>query len=449
MSDTEDTNDTNIRRAKLAKRVVDAAKPEEHRYVIWDEILKGFGLQILPTGNKSYVFDYRTAEGRPKRPTIGKTSALTPDEAREIAKDYAAKVRAGGDPQADRENRRDALTVSAMLDLYAASPKFTGKSQEKQKIDSGQIERHLKPLLGKRHADQLDQDDIRRAFAGIRDGKTAGEYKTGPRGLARVTGGEGAARYAIRLLRAAFVWATEQRPKPLVSENPCIGVDIGVDGEREIHLEAKHYQQLYETLDRQEAEHRLRSDDADLFRLYALTGARQSEMVRLRWRYVDLKAGRIVLPPTRHKTGAKTRKPKVISLPAAAQAIIARQPEGKPDDLVFPPSNGKGFKSPKRAWRKVRTEAKLPDYVDGKPIGTHGLRHGVGSWLAMGGAQEQQIMTVLGHKQSSTVQRYIHMANETKAALAERAAGPALAGMAAAAGDPKATVTPLKGAKRS
>jgi integrase len=174
-----------------------------------------------------------------------------------------------------------------------------------------------------------------------------------------------------------------------------------------------------------EAERRIRSPVADAIRLIALTGCRRGEAAELRWRHVDLKKGRIVLPPQSHKTGRKTGKPREIILAAAAQAIIARQGEGTPDGFVFAPTHGDGAIALSKAWRKVRAEAKLPS-----SLGLHGLRHSVASHLAMGGAQAAEIMTAMGHRQLSTVQRYIHFASSARQALAERAASIALAGMA-------------------
>ncbi len=54
-------------------------------------------------------------------------------------------------------------------------------------------------------------------------------------------------------------------------------------------------------------------------------------------------------------------------------------------------------------------------------------------------------MAALGHRKLATSQRYVHFADEARKALAQRAAGPALAGMAAAAGVPRANVVRLKG----
>ena len=177
---------------------------------------------------------------------------------------------------------------------------------------------------------------------------------------------------------------------------------------------------------------------ADAIRLIAMTGARRGEITGLRWQHVDMKGGRIVLPASGHKTGRRTGKPRMIHLPAAAQQIIACQTEGGPDDFVFAASKGKGTISLAKAWRAIRAEAGLP-----KGIGLHGLRHSLATLLAVGGAQAAEIMTSLGHRQMSTTTRYLHFADTARAALAERAAAPALAGMAAASGMPKADVIAL------
>jgi integrase len=420
---------------RISKRIVDAARAGKKPAFIWDSTLPGFGLLTLPSGAKSFVFQYRTGEGRTRRATVGKVGALTPDQARTIAEGMSRTVKAGGDPLADKAAVRAAPTVAGLLDRYVASAAYAQKSPTTQKNGIGQIERHLKPLIGKRLVSHLGQDDIRRAFAAIRDGETAARVKTGPRGLARVTGGEGAARYAIRLLRAAFSWALAER---LIERNPATGVDIGRDGEREAVLDADDYARLFASLARMETELRLRPAVADAIRIIAMTGARRGEISRLRWRYVDMKGGRVVLPVGGHKTGRKTGKPRVIHLPAAAQQIVARQSEGGPDDFVFQPAKGEGPTSLAKPWRSVRAEAKLP-----AGIGLHGLRHSLATLLAVGGAGAPQIMESLGHRQLSTASRYLHFADTARRALAERAAAPALAGMAAASGKPKAAVVAL------
>jgi len=419
--------------ARISKRVVDAARPGRKPAFLWDDRLPGFGLLTLPTGAQSFVFQYRTAEGRSRRATVGKVGTLTPDQARTLAERMARVVKDGGDPLQDRQDARNALTVAGLLDRYLESAHYATKAAKVQQTGRGEIERHLKPLLGRRIAAKVEPDDIKRTFAQIRDGKTAKTVKTGFRGLARVRGGEGVARHAMRLLRAAFRWAKAER---LIERDPSEGINFGRDGEREATLDADHFARLFATLATMESERRLRSAVADAIRTIAMTGARRNEIAALRWRDVDMKGGRIVL--VRHKTARSTGKPRTINLPAAALGIIARQPAGGSNAFVFPATKGAGPVQLAKPWRSIRREAGLPG-----DTGLHTLRHSVASALAVGGAGAPEIMQAMGHRQLATVARYLHFADTARAALAERAAAPALAGMAAAKGAPKADVLEL------
>jgi integrase len=421
--------------ARITKQLVDSTKPGRDRAFLWDDRLPGFGLLVLPSGSRSFLFQYRTREGRSRRITIAKVGTMAPEQARVIAQGFAHMVRTGGDPLADKQAARDALTVGELLDAYVASPHYATKAPSTRATGKGQIAAHLRPLLGRRYTDKLTQDDIRRCFASIRDGRTAKSTKTGPRGLSRVTGGEGAARYACRLLRAAFQWAVAER---LIERDPSSGVAFGGDGMRDTVLDGPGYTRLFETLATMEAARRLRPAVADAIRIIAMTGARRGEVTGLRWNHVDLQGGRIVLPPSAHKTGAKTGAPRVIALPAAAQAIISRQPASDPAGYVFLATKGDGPISLAKPWDIVRREASLP-----AGIGLHALRHSVATSLAISGAAAPEIMATLGHRQLSTVARYLHFQTDARAALAERAAAPALAGMAAAAGMPRAAILPL------
>jgi len=431
---------------RISKRVVDAAGPAEDgsRRIIWDSALPGFGLLVLPSGVKSFLYQYRTREGRQRRATIGKVGTLTPEQARQIAEGMSAAVKAGGDPLEAKAVARDAITMGELFDLYLASETFAKKADSTRAIDRGRINRHLRPLVGRHYPDRVTAEIVLKLFRDISAGKTAKVEKTRARGRAVVKGGEGTARAAMRLLSAVFTWARAQRP-PYAPANPVEGLSFGSDGQRETILEsADDYARLFQTLDRLERETRVRGPVADAIRVIALTGARRGEVAGLVWRHVDLKSGRIVLPPGRHKTGGRTGKPRIITLPSAAQTIIARQPAGQPDDLVFAPAKGEagGPAALSKPWRLIRQEAGLPE-----GIGLHGLRHSLASLLAMSGAEASQIMEALGHRQLSTSQRYVHFADKARAALAERAAAPVLAGLAAASGLEPAAVVPLKAKK--
>ncbi len=419
---------------KLAKKTVDEVQPGDKEKFIWDTELKGFGLKIFPSGAKTFVYQYRTPEGKPRRYTIGKYSnTLTADQARKMAKDVEHDVRSGIDPMGEKKARRDALTVNELLDLYEASERFTSNAESTQATDRGRIKWHLRPLLGKVIADKLTTEQIKRAHGAIKEGKTATRVKTVARGLAKVAGGEGTANKCVLLLSAMYAWAIANK---YVKENPAARMKCGATGTRDTILEnAADYKRLFETLQKMQDEKRIRQATADAIRFIALTGARRGEVTGLLWQWVDLKSGMITLPPKAHKAGHKTGKPRIIALPSEAQAIIARQSQGEPDSRVFRPAKGTGPLSFGKAWPALRTEAKLP-----ADLGLHGLRHSIGSQLAMAGASAVELMETLGHKQITTTLRYIHFAEQARSTLAERAASVATAGMK----ESKDNVVPLK-----
>ena len=92
---------------KISKRTVDAAMPDPPRRVIlWDEALKGFGLLVLPSGVKSYFFNYRNKHGRQRRVTIGKHGKWTPELARGQAEALHRAVAEGRDSLQEKQDDR-------------------------------------------------------------------------------------------------------------------------------------------------------------------------------------------------------------------------------------------------------------------------------------------------------------------------------------------------------
>ena len=101
---------------KIARRTVAAIDPTDKPVVYYDESLKGFGLLVRPSGSRSWIVEYRPGAGgrsiAKKRIVLGSPDAVTPEQARDMAKDILAKVRLGADPAAERAEARAADTVS-------------------------------------------------------------------------------------------------------------------------------------------------------------------------------------------------------------------------------------------------------------------------------------------------------------------------------------------------
>jgi integrase len=409
-------------------------RPSEQDLFYWDAELTRFGLRQKrrrpdgTAGALSYLIQYRNREGISRRYTIGNANALTPDEARRIARSLLARVddpRERHDPAADKTEARAAVTFKGLVDAYLTSDRWQNKAPGTRAIEAGLITNHLLALLGKRIAREITRRDVERAFEDIREGKTALDKPSGkPRGRIRVTGGLGVARRTLQLASPIFVYGLDHG---IISTNPCVGLKLGSSGTRDTIVEDEtQYAGLFRALAELEQEKAITEPAADALRLITLTGARRGEILNLRGRHLDLARQRLVLAPHEHKAGRRTGRPKIVSLPAAAVTILrTRVAAGiKPDDLVFKSSKPGAPISLKKPWARVRECAGLP-----RSLTMHGLRHSIGSHLAMNGASGPEIQAALGHATIVASVRYIHFAEARRNALAERAAAPAVAGL--------------------
>lgn len=140
------------------------------------------------------------------------------------------------------------------------------------------------------------------------------------------------------------------------------------------------------------------------------TGARKSEILKLRWRDVDLKNRIIRLEETKNKERR--------ALPLAGKAfelISDLRARGNPvDAFVFPRPDGKKPIAIKRAWLSALKNAEIKDFK------FHDLRHSAASYLAMNGATLAEIAEVLGHKTLQMVKRYAHMSEQHTMSVVER-----------------------------
>src|SRR5580693_5155710 len=159
----------------ITKPVCDAALATGRQYAIWDTELKGFGLRVNSTGVKTFVIRYRVGGGRKavgRMHVIGRYGPLTAEKARKDAKIALAEVAAGGDPQGGRAKARDEMKLDELCDLYIAEGCAT-KKPSTLVTDKVRIERHIKPLLGRKRVSDVNRADIERFLSDVAAGKTA------------------------------------------------------------------------------------------------------------------------------------------------------------------------------------------------------------------------------------------------------------------------------------
>ncbi|MFD0985502.1 tyrosine-type recombinase/integrase [Methyloligella solikamskensis] len=393
---------------KLSKSVVDRAQPKAGDYFIWDGELKGFGVKIAKGGRKTYVCKYRAGRGRSaptRRMTIGAHgSPWTTDQARAEARKVLGRAINGADPARERQEAKKQITVAELCDLYLEQGTGT-KKPSTLATDRGRIERHIKPLLGKKKVPDVTRADIKRFLQDIASGKTANDEKTGPRGRAIVKGGKGTATRTVGLLGGIFSFAFDSG---LITENPVRGVKRFPDNKGQRYLSQNELASLGQAFDKA-AEEDTNPFAVAILKLLIFTGARRGEIEALKWKEVDLEAGYLRLADS--KTGQKA-----ILLSAGALEVLSQVQRFEGREHVFPSSSGDGyFVGTPKAWRKIREAAGLAD------VRIHDLRHSFASIAVSGGASLPIVGALLGHSDSSTTQRYAHLHDDPLKAASEAA----------------------------
>lgn len=387
-----------LRGQRITKRVCDAVWTSGARIAIWDPDLKGFGLRVTAAGVKTFVVRYRVGGGRAgveRLHTIGRYGPLTAERSRELARLALADVAAGGDPQGGRAKARAEMTVASLCDLYLAEGCGTKRAITIY-TDKGRIERHIKPLLGRKRVSDLSRADLERFLADVAAGKTATVEKTKKQGKAVVTGGQGAATRALGLLGAIMAFAVARK---LRADNPAQGVKRFADKKCERFLSPAELGRLGTVLEAMEAEG-VHPYGPAIVRLLAFTGARRSEIATLKWREVDLERGALRLETS--KTGQKA-----LNLSPGAAAILAGLTPVSGTPFVFPASRGAGnYQGVAKVWIKARDRAGLAD------VRLHDLRHTFASFGAGGGFGLPVIGALLGHRHAATTARYAHLADD-------------------------------------
>ncbi|QDG79369.1 site-specific integrase [Labrenzia sp. PHM005] len=389
---------------RLSKRVIDAAKPGAKQKFLWDDTLKGFGLLVLPSGKKSFVYQYRTLGGRSRRLTLGPYGALTPTEAKRMASELVVRVRNGDDPMATRHAFRAAPTINDLLDKYWSDHVLVHNAKTTQSTLQHIIKSILRPHLGTMKVTELTRRDIVELHS---------KLKHTPR-QANMT-----LSVLSKALNLAEVWGW----RPELS-NPVRLIKRYKEAERDRFLSDQELGRLGTTLEQadtiglpwvitascktrkhlpKDAENRrtpVSKPALYVIRLLLHTGARLSEILTLQWSHVDLENRTLALP-SRKGDG---RKPHPVS--DTVMELIGQLAETKRSNYVIPRDGDATRHVSKEvvetAWRRIRKHAQIED------VRLHDLRHTVGTLAAQSGGNAFLISHLLRHRNVTITNRYVN-----------------------------------------
>ncbi len=409
-------------RARLTETMVRDLKPDpKNKIRIWDTGLPGFGVYVTPKGSKSFFVNYRT-NGKERRATIGKVGHTTVIEARKLAARTLADVTEGKDPLQEKQRLSATMTFKEFWKLYTddAWPRWKGTTRNhNQRIWEKTVPKKLKT----RRIDTLRVADFAALHRSLKETPAH-------------------ANLTARVLKAAFNKAIEWE---LLESNP-VKIKPYPMKKRERFLTSEEFRILFEAIaleedlggkravkrqgeskgqggkGKKETESRgISPHSATLFRLLILTGCRLGEIKDARWDYVRWEDGVLELPDS--KTG---RKRVVLSSFALQELekLLKIKTKGNPY-IIEGIVTGKQLNNAQRPWRRVkaragellnkrREEANL-EQLERNPfddVRIHDLRHSFASVAVTSGMGLPIIGKALGHSQSSTTERYAHLAND-------------------------------------
>lgn len=329
------------------------------------------------------------------------------------------------DAHGHRDVTEQSATVDALFDEWLAAPGRGGRPRAASSTyqERRRYERHVRPVLGKAAPNRVRTVDLNRLY----DRLIAGGLS--PTSVRRVH----------QLLSAMFSWAVS---RGLADSNPAVGArppsaPTAQPSAPELHV----IDALLDAAAEVDRELLL------VIRLGAVSAARRSELVALRWNHVDLdagavtiEAGEVVVPgaergaPRRVTTSTKTNEAGTLSLDDETVALLVahreRQDEAAgacgaviPDDAYVFAATVDGS----RAWhpdtfsaRMERLSATVPGADD---VTLKSLRAFTASELEASGADLTTAQAVLRHRSSQTTARHYRAARDARVRSATRGLG--------------------------
>jgi len=365
---------------KLTKRTVEAQSPGQKDTILWDTDLKGFGCKVTPSGRRSYFLYYRNASGSQRRPAIGTHGEITAEQARKIAQEWLHDIAKGNDPSKERHKKRRAPTVTVVCKRFLDEYSSQRNKSETYRNYRSLIDRFILPAWGHRKIEDITRKDV---------SELHNQHRETPYQANRLLS------VISKMMNLAEVW--EYRPD---GSNPALHVKKFDEHKRERFLSPDELGRLSTVLNEIEKAGSEMQSCVDAVRLLIATGCRLSEILELKWEYVDLDRQRLNLPDS--KTGAK-----VVHLNGLALEIL-KGIEHQPDNpyVIVGKKAGSHLINLQKPWRRIRKQAGLAN------IRIHDLRHSYASFAAGLGHDLHMIGKLLGHTQPQTTHRYAHLADD-------------------------------------
>lgn len=367
----------------LTTRIISKATSSNKSYILWDSIVKGFGVRVYPGGRKSYIIRYRNPLAPdPRRKqflTLGDTRAITLPNARNIASRLILAARSGhSDLALEARAHRQAPTVNEVLDRYFdeyANARLANRTLKPNTIRTySMLARTIvRPSLGHLRITAVRKTHIENAVLQASQSKH---------------------NLTLNFLHLFFKLCEKWELIPRHG-NPTPTDRFHIPP-RDRTLTDTEIKRLILSLDH----FRPRFTTAVAAIEFAmLTGLRIGEILSIEWSHINDEDMRLFLPDT--KTGARFH-----DLPDSAFDIL--RPLPRTHSHVFISKRGRpiSYNTINRFFIRLRTHAGLPD------IRIHDTRRTFMTRAARAGFNAHVIRDLLGHRSAQTADRYVRHVGE-------------------------------------
>jgi integrase len=319
----------------LTHRTIETLRPAEAPYRVPDQRCKGLAVRVAPSGVKTWDLAYRIrGTAKMRRLSLGRTTDVSLEQARERANELTSAARAGRDLIGEEGEARDAaasrITVGSLIDLYLRR-RVVGRLRTAKTIES-RLRRTLTPIL-QRYAVEICRRDIRELLNAMVDQGKARE-----------------AEKRRQVCTAMFRWALSQ---DIVEADPTAGLEVYDRGTlRDRVLTVEEIETLWRWLDSGS----LSPDSADVLKLERALGARCGEISGLRAEEIDRQKWIWTLPPAR----SKNKRQRVTPIVGVAREILERRLAGVQKGPLFVIENGAVITSAHVGHYLLTRGARLP-----------------------------------------------------------------------------------------
>ena len=385
------------------REAINALRPMERPYTLWDTEIKGFGVKVLPSAQMSYVVQFRMGKGRSAKlfkKRIDGVGSISLEKARLRAEAWRDAAASGTNPvkiQQDQAERTFAKLAEDYLQRHA--------DEKRTKIqDERKLKRNLLKKLGRKTVSEITHRDIEDVHRALKNSP----YEAN-RNIALLS----------KMFSLAITWSW-------IKENPAKGIKKYDEDPRERYMDHDEMVRLTAALSayvdavaekwpQENSYHVIEAKGAvNAIRLMALTGARKGEVLSATWLQFDLKNA-IWTKPSSH---TKSKKAHRVTLSPPAMELVSgmRQDALEGEDYLFPSrrSSTGHLKDVKRVWGKILELAEIEN------LRMHDIRHTFASILASSGSSLLIIGRLLGHTQASTTARYAHLFDDPLRAAANK-----------------------------